>query len=102
MGQNVEISRVTIIADAALEKTLVQEVLRLGAKGYTCMQCFGKGRHETVVDPLSGQSRVRIEVLTRPAVAAAILDYVHQGRFENYPVAAFSDTVQADGRDTFY
>lgn len=102
MSDVVEISRVVVIADTALEKALLSEFLKLGAKGYNCTYCFGKGRHETIEDPYTGRSRVRIEVLTRPSVAAAILEYVHRKQFGAYPVAAYLDTVEVDARDNFY
>jgi hypothetical protein len=102
MPEAVEISRVVVIADTALEKALLSEFLKLGAKGYNCTYCFGKGRHETIEDPYTGRSRVRIEVLTRPSVAASILEYVHRKQFGAYPVAAYLDTVEVDARDNFY
>ena len=102
MADLTEISRVVVIADTALEKILLSEFLKLGAKGYNCSYCFGKGRHETLEDPFTGRSRVRIEVLTKPQVAQGILEYVHRKQFGSYPVAVFMDTVQVDSRDTFY
>jgi hypothetical protein len=102
MTDTVEIARVVVIADTALEKILLSEFLKMGAKGYNCSYCFGKGRHETLEDPFTGRSRVRIEVLTRQHVASAILDYIHRKQFGSYPVAAFLDTVQVDARDNFY
>ena len=102
MAELIEIARVVVIADTALEKILLSEFLKLGAKGYNCSYCFGKGRHETLEDPYTGRSRVRIEVLTRPSIASAILDYVHKKQFGSYPVAAFLDTVEVDARDNFY
>jgi hypothetical protein len=102
MADLTEISRVVVIADTALEKILLSEFLKLGAKGYNCSYCFGKGRHETLEDPFTGRSRVRIEVLTKPPVAQGILEYVHRKQFGSYPVAVFMDTVQVDSRDTFY
>jgi hypothetical protein len=102
MAQTVPIARLVVIADTALEKILLTEFLKLGAKGYNCSYCFGKGRHETLEDPYTGRSRVRIEVLTKPEVAKNILEYVHRKQFGSYPVAAFLDTVEVDQRDNFY
>ena len=102
MSEMVEISRVVVIADTALRRILLSEFLKAGAKGYNCSYCFGKGRHETLEDPYTGRSRVRIEVLTRQHVASAILDYVHRKQFGSYPVAAYIDTVAVDARDNFY
>jgi hypothetical protein len=102
MSQFVEINRVVVIADTALERILLSEFLKLGAKGYNCTNCIGKGRHETLEDPYTGRSRVRIEVLAKPEVATAILEYVHNKQFGRYPVAAFMDTVKVVAKDTFY
>jgi hypothetical protein len=98
----VEARRVIVIADVALQEPLLIQFLKLGAKGYSCMDCVGKGRHETIEDPYTGRSRVRIEVVTTPAVAMDILEYVHRKEFGPYPVAAFLDTVKVDARDTFF
>ena len=102
MADLVEINRVVVIADTALERILLSEFIKLGAKGYNCSNCFGKGRHETLEDPFTGRSRVRIEVLARPETALKIMEYVHTKEFGRYPVAAFMDTVQVFARDNFY
>ncbi|MGD9721043.1 MAG: hypothetical protein AB7O59_03195 [Pirellulales bacterium] len=102
MPELVEISRLVIIADTVLEKTLLEHVLSLGAKGYTCNYCAGKGRHETLEDPYTGRSRIRIEVLAHHEVADAIFEYVHKKQFGSYPVAAYVDSVLVDQRDKFY
>jgi hypothetical protein len=102
MANMTKISRVVVIADTVLEKILLEQFLKLGAKGYNCAYCFGKGRHETMEDPYTGRSRVRIEILARDEVATSILEYVHMKQFGRYPVAAFLDTVEVDSRDTFY
>ncbi len=102
MTDLVEIKRVVVIADTVLEKTLLEQFLKLGAKGYTCNYCAGKGRHETLEDPYNGRSRVRIEVLAEASVASAVFDYVHRKQFGSYPVAAYMDTVEVNAQDHFF
>lgn len=102
MAELVEISRVVVIADTVLEKTLLEQFLKLGAKGYTCHYCVGKGRHETLEDPYTGRSRIRIEVLANDEVANAIFEYIHRKQFGSYPVAVYCDRVFADKRDHYY
>ena len=72
------------------------------ARGYNCVYCFGKGRHEVLEDPFTGRSRVRIEVLVREEVAESIMDFVHEPQFGPYPITAFMDTVEVDPRDEHY
>jgi hypothetical protein len=102
MAELIEIARVVVIADTQLEKILLAEFIKMGAKGYNCSYCTGKGRHESVDDVFNGNKRVRIEVLARPHLAAAILEYMHKKQFGSYPAAAFMDTVEVDSRDTFF
>jgi hypothetical protein len=88
-----------IIADTAIESPILEHVMNSGARGYNCIYCFGKGRHETLEDPFTGRSRVRIEVLVRDDVAVAIMKFVHEPQFGPYPIHAFMDTVEVDPRD---
>jgi hypothetical protein len=101
MAELKEIRRIVIICDTTLERPILETVLRLGTKGYNCVYCFGKGRHESVEDPFTGRSRVRIEVLTNFTVADRIIEYVHGEEFGPYPVTAFMDTVEVNASDTF-
>jgi hypothetical protein len=101
MAELTEVYRVTVIADIVLEKTFVEEFIKLGAKGYTCIHCFGKGRHEIMDDPYTGKSLVHIEVLTQPSLAEAILKFVHQPQFKMYPLIGYMDTVKVYAQDTF-
>lgn len=101
MGNLVSISRVTVIADARLEDTLVKQITRLGAKGYTCSDCRGRGEHEIVQDLFTGASRVRLETIVQPAVAEAIMKYLHQPQFQNQALCACVDTVQVGAAEQF-
>jgi len=104
MSKSVEAKRIVVIAESVLLKELLSKFVELGAKGYNCMYCFGKGEHGLVEDLYSSPDRscVRIEMITTPKVAEAIMDYVHRGAVERYPITAFTDTVDVDSRDTFY
>lgn len=102
MAELSEVCRIVVIAASMLETKILEEIMALGAKGYNCSKCVGKGRHELAEDPFTVGSRVRIEVLTTRPVAMAILEYVHRKQFGNYPMAAFIDTVLVDARDKFY
>ncbi len=96
----IEVRRVTIVTETTLEKRVLEKIQALGAKGYTCNYCFGKGRHEVFEDPYTGRSLVQIVVLARPSVAEAILRYLDQNQFEPFPHTAYMDTVVVlAGRD---
>jgi hypothetical protein len=103
MAELTKVCRVTVIAEKILEDDLIQAFLQLGAKGYTCLDCSGRGAHHQVaVNPLTGQSLVRIEVFAKPEVAHAILEHIHKVEFTNYPVIGVLENVEAYARDTFF
>lgn len=104
MASLVEAKRVVVIAESILLEELLSKFVELGAKGYNGVYCFGKGEHGLVEDLLSSPDRscVRLEMITTPAVAEKIMDYVHRGDMQRYPVTAYVDTVEVDKNDTFY
>jgi hypothetical protein len=99
MAQWVEVRRVIIITDTVLEAPILEHIVKAGARGYNCVHCFGRGRHETTQDPFTGRSRVRIEVLAKESVAEAIMEYIHEPEFASYPITSYIDRVEVDARD---
>jgi hypothetical protein len=102
MPEFIDIRRVTVIAETNLEETLLKEFKRLGAKGYTCIYCTGKGRHEVLEDPYTGTSLVQIQVMARPSVAEAIMRYMHTPGLKRFPTTTVMDTVTVYADDNFF
>lgn len=100
MPKLVSIRRVTVVADEVLEHRLLEEFTRLGAKGYTCMDCRGKGRH-VVVEDIFTAALVRIELLVQPDVADAILEYLEREGFQKYACTVCCETVEVVRADKF-
>ena len=101
MNTLVSLPRITVVADAHLEETLTRQMARLGAKGYTCWDCRGRGEHEIVEDIFSGASRVRIETIVQPDVAEAILRYLHESQFGHKALCVSVESVQVAAADKF-
>jgi len=101
MANLVTVSRVTVIVDGKLEEQLVKRFCKLGAKGYTIIECRGRGEHEIIDDILSGATRVRIETIVQPSVAAEIMKYLHEPQFINDALTVCVETVQVDPGDRF-
>ena len=70
------IRRVTIYAAQALEANLIEQILKLGSKGYTITEARGLGEHAALDDPFARSAQIRIELLVQPQVAAKIMEYV--------------------------
>jgi hypothetical protein len=101
MSSLVTVSRVTIIADSAVEKQLLDQFIKLGAKGYTCVDCRGRGVHEVFEDLWPGSQRVRIETIVQPPVAEKILAFVHSPQFKSRAMRACLETVQVAAGDIY-
>lgn len=101
MSNLVTVQRVTVIADSRLEETLLRQFARLGAKGYTCSDCRGRGEHEIIQDVFSGASRVRIETIVQPQVAAEIMKFLDVPQFHQQAVTACAENVQVLASDKF-
>lgn len=101
MPSLVAVSRVTVIAESEMEKSLVEQFVRMGAKGYTTMPCRGRGEHEIYEDPFLGTGRVRIETIVQPKVADDIMRYLQSPAFAARPLTACVEAVQVLANDRF-
>jgi hypothetical protein len=101
MSKLISLPRVTVVVDARLEDMLVKQFVKLGAKGYTCVDCRGGGEHEVVQDVFAASTRVRIETIVQAPVAEAIMKYLHQPQFDHYALCACVETVQVAAGDKF-
>jgi hypothetical protein len=102
MPKFIEIRRVTVIVETSQEDTIVRELLRLGAKGYTSIYCTGKGRHGVLADLMAESPLVQIQVMARPPVAEAIMKYLHGAKIHNHPTLGVMDTVTVYADDSFF
>jgi nitrogen regulatory protein PII len=102
MANLVEAQLITVVADTVIERTILDAFLKMGVKGYTCVYCFGKGRHAAIEDPYSGKSRVRIEMVVPDAIVAKIMDYLHSPQINHYAVIEYVQTIKIDSRDHFH
>ena len=93
--------RVTIIIDSLLEDLITKQLGKLGAKGYTIMDCRGCGEHQIVQDLFTITSRIRIETIVQPTVAQAIMKFVESPHFAQRALTACVETVEVSPRDNF-
>ena len=84
MSNLVTAQRITVVTHDRLEEMLVRQFAKLGAKGYTSMDCRGRGEHELIQDVFSGATRVRIETVVQPSVAEEITASKQRVRGEKF------------------
>jgi nitrogen regulatory protein P-II 2 len=90
----------TIVGEAVLEDRLVRDLHRAGATGHTVTTSHGSGSRG-VRAGLGGEGNVRVEVVVRPEVAAAILDVLAERYFPHYAVIAWQTEVEVLRGDKF-
>jgi nitrogen regulatory protein P-II 2 len=84
---------VTIIAEALLKAELIEDILRLGARGYTVSGVEGEGTRGIHAAEWEGPN-VKIETLVPDEVAERILDQVARTYFPHFAVVAYVTTVE--------
>ncbi len=88
-----EFKRVTIVAEAVLEKRITADLERLGASGWTILEARGSGSRGERGDDVQGRN-VQIETIVTEALAGRILEHVTATYFRDFAVIAYADTVQ--------
>jgi len=84
---------VTIIAEDELESRIVDNILSLGAKGYTVARVHGAGLHRPRLDEWEGEN-VLIETLVSTDVADQIVRSVSEKYFASFGVTVFVTDAQ--------
>ncbi|MBM9535637.1 P-II family nitrogen regulator [Desulfobulbus alkaliphilus] len=86
----------TIFTEAALEKTLIRDIERLGATGYTISDVRGKGSRGLRNSSWEPNSSIRVEVICDQELAEIIVAYFQEHYYANFAMTIFTVDV------TFY
>jgi nitrogen regulatory protein P-II 2 len=78
-----------IVAEAALERRLVEDAQRLGALGYTVHDVRGGGRHGARPGEWDADRSIEVKVIATEAVAQAIGRHVLEAYGAHYSVTMF-------------
>ncbi|MCW7541721.1 transcriptional regulator [Aquabacterium sp. A7-Y] len=82
-----------IIAEAALEKSLVRDVKRLGAHGYTVYDVRGEGATGVREGAWEADRTIEMKVICEPAVADQIAQHVLAQYAPHYGLTMFFTDV---------
>lgn len=92
METNNEMKLLTLIFDEALKHTLENEIVELGAKGYTITEVEGRGQSGERFDHWTG-TNIKIETIVPKEVMFSILNHVRAKYLDRYPLIAYSYDV---------
>lgn len=84
----------TIITESALEHSLIKDVQRIGAHGYTITDARGKGHRGVREAGWETTSNIRMEIVCDAAVAAAISERLKTRYYDNYAMISFVADVE--------
>lgn len=96
----VTLKLVTLVAERILEEQLVEEIIRLGAKGYTLTDASGRGSRGVRAHEWEGPD-VKIEAVVSPEVAERIVNHVAGRYFEHYAVIVYLQSVEVVRGDKY-
>jgi nitrogen regulatory protein PII len=83
----------TIITESALERTLVEEIERLGAHGFTITDARGKGNRGLRNSAWEVSGNIRIEVVCDSTTADAIAAHLQAHYYDSYAMIVFVTDV---------
>lgn len=88
--------RITIIADEQLETIIVDRAIALGVSGYTSMTCRGLGRSGIAEPDRKPVVQVRIELITKSAIADQVLRFISEEIAATNNVSVCLETVEVN------
>lgn len=84
----------TIISETVLEDKLIDEIMSLGAKGYTITEARGRGTHGLRSGKWSASGNIRIEVVGDDELCSRIVTHLHVTYEENYGLLMYTSAVE--------
>ncbi|TWU46271.1 C4-dicarboxylic acid transporter DauA [Rubripirellula tenax] len=95
------IKRITMMTAPENEAMLTAECIRLGATGYTSVDCRGVGKQGIDNESIVAISQVRIEVMATQDVCTSILDFIRREVQPNHRLTFMVESVQVSRLHAF-
>jgi hypothetical protein len=84
----------TILSEAVLEDILIDEIMGLGAKGYTISEARGRGTHGVRSGKWTAGGNIRIEVIGDSELCARIVNRLQAAYERDYGLLMFTCPVE--------
>ncbi|MFC1894961.1 P-II family nitrogen regulator [Candidatus Dependentiae bacterium] len=79
----------TVITESEIEENLIEDISKLGAKGYTIYSVRGKGEKGIRNAIWSSNSNIKIEIVCCPKVCEKIIEFLKENYLKNYAMILF-------------
>lgn len=94
------LKRVTLVAEAVLADRIFEDIIRLGATGYTVTEAEGRGSRGVRASDWEGKN-IKVETLVKPEVADKILECLAAKYFEHFVVVVYAHDVEVVRGDKY-
>jgi hypothetical protein len=84
----------TVVAESAIERPIVEEIKRLGARGYTIVAARGEGSRGVRQGSWEQNGSVEIQVVCTEATARAIMECLHDRFYADFAMVAWASDVE--------
>ena len=84
----------TVICEARLESRLAEDVMRLGAHGYTVTDARGHGSRGVRNAAWDTAANIRMEVVCKERIAQRIAEHLRKHYYDNFAMILFSVDVE--------
>jgi hypothetical protein len=84
----------TILSEAVLEDILIDEIMALGAKGYTISEARGRGTHGVRSGKWTAGGNIRIEVIGDGQLCARIVNRLQAAYERDYGLLMFTCPIE--------
>jgi len=85
---------VTVVCEAGLESRLAEDVMRLGAHGYTVTDARGQGSRGVRNAAWDTAANIRVEVVCEERIARRIEEHLQKHYYDNFAMILFSVDVE--------
>ena len=96
-----KIKVLTIITEATIESSLLDDFETLGVKGFTIVDARGKGRRGERMGGWETNSNIRIEIICNNELAKSISTFLKEKYYENYAIVMYLSDSEVFRLDKF-
>lgn len=83
----------TVVTESVLEQMLCDELIELGASGYTVVNARGRGSRMIREAGWSSDSNIRIEVICEENTADRIIKHLRERYYEHYAMILYISDI---------
>ncbi|MCZ8130668.1 MAG: hypothetical protein O9284_05140 [Steroidobacteraceae bacterium] len=92
---------VTVVTEANLERSLVDDLEQLGARGWTITDARGRGARGRRTSGWEQDGNIRIEVVCDPELADKLVQHLRARYYDHYAMIVFLHDVEVLRPDKF-